>query len=262
MDLGISGRRALVMGASKGLGRAIAERLAAEGCNLVVASRDEAALKTLADTLAKAHGIQAHAAKADISDAGGLDALAEFALSTLGGIDILLLNHGGPPPKTAPEVTSSDLETWFPRLVANPIRLASRLVPGMRERRWGRVLTIGSSAMIQPIPNLAISTILRGSIVGWSKSMATELAGEGVTFNILAPGAIKTDRILETVAAEARKTGLAEADVARQRHASIPAGRFGTPEEFANVAAFLASEGASYMTGSVIRIDGGAIRCV
>lgn len=262
MNLGLKGKRALVLGASKGLGHAIAAGLAAEGCDLVIASRDVATLEAQAKRFSDTHGVRAFAASADIADGPGLDVLANFAEDRLGGVDILLLNHGGPPPKTAPNVTAEDLAAWFPRLVGNPIRLASRLIPGMRQRKWGRVLTVGSSAMIQPIPQLAISTILRGSMVGWSKSMATELAGEGLTFNILAPGAIRTDRILETVAAEARSSGQSQDEVAKRREAAIPAGRFGSPEEFAAVAVFLASEQAAYITGSIVRIDGGAIRCV
>lgn len=261
MDLGLKGRRALVMGASKGLGRAIADSLAEEGAALVISGREQASLDRVADELQARGASSAQGIPADVARAEDMDRLADGALAALGGgVDILVLNHGGPPPGTALEITEAQLAEWFPRMVLHPIRLANRLLPGMRERNWGRIITVGSSGMVQPIPNLAISNILRAAIVGWNKSLALEVARDGVTCNILAPGAIFTDRTKETVGSLAKKRGVAFEEVLEERAATIPAGRIGAPEEYGPMGAFLASDRAAYITGSIIRVDGGAVR--
>lgn len=260
MDLGLKGKRALVMGASKGLGRAVADSLAAEGVALVVSGRDQATLDKAAAEMVARGAPAAHGVPADVAHAADMDRLADEALRLLGGVDILVLNHGGPPPGTALEITEAQLVEWFPRMVLHPIRLAMRLLAGMRERKWGRILTIGSTGMVQPIPNLAISNILRAAIVGWNKSLASEVAAEGITCNILAPGAILTDRQKETQGSIAKKRGIPVEDVMAERAKTIPAGRLGRAEEFGPMGAFLASEHGAYITGSIIRIDGGIMR--
>lgn len=262
MDLGLKGRRALVLGASRGIGRAIAAALAAEGAALALASRNRDALTTLAADLSARHGVPAYAIVADVADQARMDVLAEEAMLRLGGVDILVLNHGGPPVGPAVELSLEALQEQFTRMVVAPIRLAMRLLPGMRDRRWGRILTIGSSGMIQPLPNMVLSNTLRGAIVGWNKTLANEVAAEGVTCNILAPGAIETERLRETAGFEANRTGTSIEEVLAKRAATIPAGRLGRPEEIAAVAAFLASDRAAYVTGSIVRVDGGLIRCV
>ncbi|MCS6854938.1 MAG: SDR family oxidoreductase [Elioraea sp.] len=262
MDLGLKGRRALVLGASRGLGRAIAEALAAEGAAVAVASRNREALAALAADLSARHGVPAHAIPADVADETRLDVLAEEATLRLGGVDILVLNHGGPPVGPALDLSLEALKEQFARMVVAPIRLAMRLLPGMRERRFGRILTVGSSGMVQPLPNMVLSNTLRGAIVGWNKTLAAEVAAEGITCNILAPGAIETDRLRETAGFEAKRTGASVEEVLARRAATIPAGRLGRPEEFGAVAAFLASDRAAYITGSIVRVDGGLIRCV
>ena len=261
MDLGLKGRRALVLGASRGLGRAIAGALAAEGVAVALASRNRDALAALATHLSAQHGVVAYAIVADVADESGMDVLAEEAVLRLGGVDILVLNHGGPPVGPAVELSLDSLKEQFTRMVVAPIRLAMRLLPGMRERGWGRILTVGSSGMIQPLPNMILSNTLRGAIVGWNKTLATEVAAEGVTCNILAPGAIETDRLRETASFEANRTGASLEEVLAKRAAAIPAGRLGRPDEFGAVAAFLASDRAAYITGSIVRVDGGLIRC-
>jgi 3-oxoacyl-[acyl-carrier protein] reductase len=260
MDLGLRGKRALVMGASKGLGRSIADSLAAEGAALVVSGRDAPSLDRAARELAAAGATAAHGIAADVASAADMDRLAEEAVRLLGGVDILVLNHGGPPPGSALEITEAQLADWFPRIVLHPIRIAMRLLPGMRERKWGRILTVGSTGMVQPIPNLALSNILRAAIVGWNKSLSAEVAAEGITCNILAPGAILTDRQLETQGSLARKRGITVEQQIAERATQIPAGRLGTKEEFGPMAAFLASDHGAYVTGNIIRIDGGIVR--
>ncbi|MGG5807780.1 SDR family oxidoreductase [Falsiroseomonas sp. CW058] len=260
MDLGLRGKRALVMGASKGLGRSIADSLAAEGVSLVVSGRDQGSLDAAAAELRAAGAPAAHGVPADVADGAGIDRLGEEAVRLLGGVDILVLNHGGPPPGTALEITEAQLAEWFPRMVLHPIRLAMKLLPAMRAQGYGRIMTVGSTGMVQPIPNLAISNILRAAIVGWNKSLSGEVAADGVTCNILAPGAILTDRQLETQGSLAKKRGIPVEQQIRERATQIPAGRLGTKEEFGPMAAFLASAHGAYITGNIIRIDGGIVR--
>lgn len=260
MDLGLKGKRALVMGASKGLGRAIAEGLAAEGATLTLASRDQAALDALAAALSALSGAPAHAVAADVSDEAGMDRLADEAVLRMGGVDILILNHGGPPVGPAVDLDLAALKEQFGKMVVAPIRIAMRLLPAMRERKWGRIITVGSSGMVQPLPNMVLSNTLRAAIVGWNKTLANEVAADGVTCNILAPGSILTDRTKDTAGFQAKKEGITFEEALARRAATIPAGRIGTPEEYGAVATFLASERASYITGSIVRCDGGIVR--
>jgi len=262
MDLGLHGKRALVMGASKGLGRSIADALAAEGVALVISGRDQASLDAAAAELRAAGAPAAHGVPADIASADQVDRLADEAERLMGSVDILVLNHGGPPPGTTMEVTQDQLGEWFPRIVQHPIRIAMRLIPAMRERRYGRVIAVGSTSMEQPIPNLALSNILRGAMVGWNKSMALEVAADSVTCNILAPGAIATGRIRETAAGAAKVRGVEVEEVLAERAKTIPAARIGQPAEFGPLAAFLCSEKAAYITGNILRIDGGMVRSI
>jgi 3-oxoacyl-[acyl-carrier protein] reductase len=262
MDLGLKGRRALVMGASKGLGRAIAEALSAEGATVTVASRDEAALKALAEGLRAKNGVPAFAIKADVANEASMDALADEAVLRMGGVDVLILNHGGPPVGPALDLSLDELKAQFLKMVVAPIRLAMRLLPAMRERKWGRIITVGSSGMVQPLPNMVLSNTLRAAIVGWNKTLSAEVAADGVTCNILAPGSILTDRTRDTAGARAKKEGISIEEAMNRIAAAIPAKRYGTPEEYGAVAAFLASEKASYVTGSIIRVDGGNVRAI
>lgn len=260
MDLGLRGRRALVMGASKGLGRAVAEALAAEGAALAISGRDQAALDAVAAHLRTLGAPAAQGIVADVAEPEAMDRLADSALAALGGVDVLVLNHGGPPPGLAADLKETDLAVWFQRMVASPIRVANRLVPAMRERGWGRVVTVGSTGMVQPLPGMVLSNTLRAAIVGWNKTLAAEVAADGVTCNIVAPGAIRTDRILELVGAQAARQGKAVETVVAEREATIPVGRMGEAHEFGPVAAFLASDRGAYVTGSVVRVDGGSTR--
>jgi len=260
MDLGLKGKRALVMGASKGLGRAIADSLADEGVALVISGRTQASLDVAADALKARGAAAAFGVPADVASAEQIDALGDAAVRLLGGVDILVLNHGGPPPGTALEITEAQLIEWFPKIVLNPIRLATSLLPAMRAQKWGRIVTVGSTGMVQPIPNLALSNILRAAIVGWNKSLSSEVAGDNVTCNILAPGAILTDRQIETQGSMAKKRGITIEEQIKDRATQIPAGRLGVASEFGPMGAFLASQHGAYITGSIIRVDGGIVR--
>jgi 3-oxoacyl-[acyl-carrier protein] reductase len=260
MDLGLKGKRALVMGASKGLGRSIADALAGEGAAIVVSGREQASLDKVAAELKASGASAAHGVVADVAKGEQMDMLADEAVRLLGGVDILVLNHGGPPPCIASEITDAALHTWFEHIVASPIRIANRLIPEMRKRGWGRVIVVGSTGMQHPIPNLALSNTLRAAIWGWLKTFSGEVAKDGVTMNVLAPGSILTDRINQMAGARATKMGIPVEEELSRVAAEIPAGRIGLPSEYGPMGAFLASEQAGYITGSMIRVDGGRVR--
>jgi 3-oxoacyl-[acyl-carrier protein] reductase len=260
MDLGLQGKRALVLSSSRGLGRGVAESHAAEGAEVMLTARSADRLQATADAInAKGKG-RAHAFAADLK--GETEAIHQAAVDALGGVDILVANTGGPPARTALNVEPDAWTPQFEAMVVPIFKLAGLVLPGMLERRWGRILTIASSGVVQPIPNLVISNALRASLVGWSKTLASEVAKDGVTVNLVLPGRIETDRVGELDAINAKAQGRTPEDVAAPARATIPAGRYGRVEEFAEVVCFLASERASYVTGSMIRVDGGAVRSV
>jgi 3-oxoacyl-[acyl-carrier protein] reductase len=255
MDFGLSGRTAVVAASTGGLGRAIAEGLAREGANLVVSGRRAERAVEVANSLPNALGIGV-----DLTDANGPDRLCDAAEDAFGQVDILVLNSGGPPPGAAADTDPADLETAARLLLLPHQRLIKRLLPGMRRRGWGRIVAVGSSGIQQPIPNLALSNAMRGALAGLLKTLAAEVAADGVTVNLVLPGRIATERLRQLDTAKATREGLTVEQVQSQSKASIPVGRYGRPEEFAAVAAFLCSEPASYVTGSQIRVDGGMLR--
>ena len=260
MDLGLGGKRALVLSSSRGLGRGVAESLAAEGAEVMLTARSADRLQATADAINARGKGRAHAFAADLK--GETEAIHQAAVDALGGVDILVANTRGPPARTALNVEPDAWTPQFEAMVVPIFKLAGLVLPGMLERRWGRILTIASSGVVQPIPNLVISNALRASLVGWSKTLASEVAKDGVTVNLVLPGRIETDRVGELDAINAKAQGKTPEDVAAAARATIPAGRYGRVEEFAEVVCFLASERASYVTGSMIRVDGGAVRSV
>jgi 3-oxoacyl-[acyl-carrier protein] reductase len=256
MDLQLAGKKALILGGSRGLGRGIAQALANEGVKTAILSRN-------AENVGKAAAdMDALGLAVDIADRAALLKAAEFVDRELGGIDILVNNSGGPPPSTALGVSQDIWSTHFESMVLNLIALSDLLIPRMRARQWGRVLTITSSGVVQPIPTIGVSNTLRASLVAWSKTVAGEVARDGVTANVLVPGRIDTDRVKSLDESAAKKESISLEEARRRSTADIPVGRYGTPEEFGAVAAFLASPRAAYITGSVIRIDGGLIRSI
>lgn len=258
MDLGLSGKRALVIGASGGLGAAIARGLAAEGAAVTAAARTTQRTDAWRGELPEATAARVRPATVDLGDAASVDRL----LDEVGETDIFVGNAGGPKPGPVREMAREDWREAFELMAVNHFHLAAKLSAQMAERGWGRILTIGSSAIEQPVPNLALSNGVRGAIAGWSKTLAGELAPHGVTVNIILPGRIHTDRVDALDAANAKRQGKTPQEVADASRATIPAGRYGRVEEFADVAVFLVSERASYVTGSMVRVDGGMIRSI
>ena len=260
MDLGLTGKRALVLSSSRGLGRAVAESLAAEGADVVLTARSGDQLKAVADGInARGRG-RAHAVAGDLGK--DVHAIHKAAMDALGGIDILVANTGGPPASTALAVKPEQWTPQFEAIVVPIFTLAGLVLPGMRERGFGRILTIASTSVQQPLPNLVLSNALRSSIVGWAKTLSAEVAKDGITVNLVLPGRIQTDRTGQLDTANAKAQGKTVAQITETMLASIPAGRYGRVDEFADVVCFLASERASYITGSMIRVDGGAVRHV
>lgn len=257
MDLILENRRAVVTGASRGLGRAIALGLAGEGADVVALARDPERLGALASDAAASRG-KITTRVCDLADASAIEALRDV----LQQADVLVLNTGGPPPGAAAEIPDATWTTQFEAMFLSMVRLSRLALPGMRERAFGRILVVVSSGVLQPIPNLAISNALRMAVVGWAKTLAGEVARDGVTVNCLAPGRIATDRVAELDLGRARREEISVAEVERQSRSAIPAGRYGEAAEFAAIATFLASPRASYMTGGIIRVDGGMIRSV
>jgi 3-oxoacyl-[acyl-carrier protein] reductase len=261
MDLGLAGKTALVLGGGGGLGRAIAKSLAREGARVAVADINaaavEATLAALSETGAVTLGLVW-----DLADLAQIEDHVARVEAELGHIDILVNNTGGPPPTPA---AGQDPALWskqFQAMVLSVIAITDRVLPGMRARGWGRVITSTSSGVVSPIPNLGISNALRMSLVGWSKTLAREVGRDGVTANVVLPGRIATDRITQLDVARAKREGVNVEQVAADSIASIPVGRYGKPEEYGDAVAFLASERAAYLTGSVIRVDGGLIASI
>jgi len=261
MDLGIASKTALVMGAGGGLGRAIALTLAREGCNVALADIDAGALEATQAAL-RDTGAQTLALQWDLGDLSVIDARIGAIEQRFGGVDILVNNTGGPPPTPASGQPAELWERHFRSMVLSVIAVTDRVLPGMKERRWGRVVTSASSGVIAPIPGLAVSNALRMSLVGWSKTLAREVGRDGITANVVVPGRIGTDRIRFLDEAKAKREGRTVAEVSTESTAAIALGRYGEPAEYASAVAFLASAAASYVTGSVMRIDGGLIASV
>jgi 3-oxoacyl-[acyl-carrier protein] reductase len=261
MDLGLKDKTALVLAGGGGLGRAIAKALAVEGAKVAVAG---IGAKSIAGTEAElaAIGVKSIGLIWDLSDLAQIDGHISKIERELGPVEILANNTGGPPPTPASGQDPAVWSRYFQAMVLSVIAITDRVLPNMRARHWGRIITSTSSGVESPIPNLAISNTLRISLVGWSKTLAREVAKDGITANIIVPGRIATDRTQFLDEAKAKREGRSAEDVSAESAGNIPAGRYGKPEEYGDVVAFLSSERAAYITGSVIRVDGGLIAAI
>ena len=255
MDFGISGRTALVLGSTGGLGHAAAQRLAEENVTVVVTGRRGEVTRSVVSNWPGSVGLEV-----DLTAPDAVENLTTQVREAVGSVDILVLNSPGPPPAQAGDVTDAQLATALQTLLLRPFELVQAVLPGMRERKWGRIVGIGSSGIQAPLPNLALSNTGRAALAAYLKTLAAETAADGVTVNMVLPGRIATDRVASLDQAAADRQGISSNEAAQKSAATIPAGRYGRPEEFGDAVAFLASERAGYITGVQLRVDGGLVR--
>jgi 3-oxoacyl-[acyl-carrier protein] reductase len=259
MDLGLTDKSAIVLASTAGLGYAVAEALLSEGARVAISGRDRERFENAFNRLESAHGDRVWGEPLDVTDGDALLRHIDRARERVGGIEILVINMGGPPQGVASTVTDDELDDAYLLLLKTAVRAVNAVLPGMREQKWGRILGMTSSTVREPIAHLAMSNTMRAGLTGYLKTLATEVAADGVLVNTLCTGMFLTDRLrelAETLAgsgstAEQALDGLAQ---------TIPVNRIGDPEEYGSLAAFLVSERASFITGAAIPIDGGAGR--
>lgn len=255
MELNLEGRVAFVAGGTAGLGLAIGRSLAAEGVSVALAGRRVDVAKHEAKAFRQGIGVEL-----DIVDASTIHRAVHEVVEAFGSIDILIVNSGGPP---AVNVANLDVETVRAAgelLLYGPLQLIASCLPAMREQQWGRIVALGSTSVIHPIPMLATSSMFRAAVASYLKLLAEDVAADGVTVNMVHPGRIATDRTIAIDTARARDTGMEIDQVRELSERTIPVGRYGTPEEFGALVTFLCSESARYITGEQIRVDGGLVR--
>lgn len=260
MNLGLEGKIALVAASSRGLGRAIAAELAAEGARLILCARNEEAVQHAAQEIAESTGAEVIAMQADLSRRDHIYRLAKDALARVGHIDVLVTNAGGPPSGSFESLDAGMWDTAYRLTLQSAVELTRCVLPEMKRRRWGRILNVTSITVKQPVENLMLSNSLRAAVTGFARTLANEVAPFGITVNNMLPGYTRTDRVVELAEATSRREGVTPEAVMARIESQIPMGRLGEPKEFAALAAFLASERASYITGQSIAVDGGWIR--
>lgn len=258
MDLGLTGKVALVLGGAGGLGSAIGAALAREGARVALADRDADGLDRVAGVLG-ADGSETLTLPWDLTDLSLVDDNINRIEDAWGPVEILVNNTGGPPPSAISHLGEGAWSSSFDSMVLPVITITDRVLPAMRAAKWGRIVTSASSGMLAPIPNLGVSNALRSTLVGWSKTLAAEEAAHGITVNVVVPGRIATDRIQFLDEQRAQRENITVEAVRAASTAAIPTGRYGDPSEYGNTVAFLASTAASYLTGSILRVDGGYI---
>jgi 3-oxoacyl-[acyl-carrier protein] reductase len=262
MDLGLRGRIALVAASSRGLGRAIAEELAEAGADLVMCARGEDALREAASHIERTSGVRVLALPADLADPSAVDRVIDEAMRAFGRVDVLVTNTGGPP---AGPFESHSREAWDEAVRQNlgsVLNLTRPVLAGMKERRWGRIVNVTSIAVKQPVENLILSNSVRAAVTGFARTLANEVAEFGITVNNVLPGYTRTARVDELAAKMAAARGTSAGDAFAKWEAEIPMRRLGEPREFAALVAFLASDRASYITGTSIPVDGGWIKAL
>jgi 3-oxoacyl-[acyl-carrier protein] reductase len=260
MNLGLEGKVALVAAASRGLGRAVAEELAAEGASLVLCARAAESLTEAGEQIERTTGAAVLGVAGDVSSSADVSRIVASALERFGRVDILVTNAGGPPAGTFESLSAEDWEAATRLTLTSVLNLTRAVLPGMRERRWGRILNVTSIAVKQPVENLMLSNSLRAAVTGFARTLANEVAADGITVNNLLPGYTRTERVEELARGAAAREGVSEAEARARWESEIPMRRLGEPREFAALAAFLASERAGYITGTSITVDGGWVR--
>jgi 3-oxoacyl-[acyl-carrier protein] reductase len=260
MDLGLKNKVALVAASSQGLGRAVAEELAAEGASLVLCSRDAKTLTETAASIADKTNAHVLAVPADVTKIDDIKRVVDSGIERFGRIDILVTNAGGPPAGRFDQLTREQWDDAIRLTLLSAVELARQVLPGMKERRWGRIINITSIAVKQPVENLLLSNSLRAGLTGFARTLANEIAADGITVNNVLPGYTRTERLEELAHMMAEQQGISENEFRARWEKEIPMGRLGEPREFAALVTFLASERASYITGTSIQVDGGWIK--
>ncbi len=259
MDLELAGKVALVPASSQGLGRAVALALGREGASVAMCSRDQQSIEAAAKDV-RATGADVMAMACDVTKADQIEALVSGTVGRFGGIDILVTNAGGPPAGTFDRFSDADWQAAFELTLMSSVRLIRAVLPSMRSRGGGAIVAMTSSSIKQPIPNLLLSNVMRSGVAAMIKTLADEVAGDGIRANTVVPGRIATQRIEQLDRANAERQGTDVETVRNQSLAQIPMSRYGEPEEFGDMVAFLVSPRASYITGATVQIDGGMIR--
>jgi 3-oxoacyl-[acyl-carrier protein] reductase len=260
MDLGLKNKIALVAASSHGLGRAVAEELAAEGASLIICGRNRTDIERAAAEVSQRTGVEILAVNADVSRPEDITRLVDSGLARFNRIDILVTNAGGPPTGTFESLTREQWESAMRLTFFSATELARQVLPGMKERRWGRILNITSITVKQPVENLMLSNSLRAGLTGFARTLANEVATFGVTVNNILPGYTRTERVEELATQMAAKQGISASEFKAKWEEEIPMRRLGEPREFAALATFLVSERASYITGASFQVDGGWIK--
>jgi 3-oxoacyl-[acyl-carrier protein] reductase len=262
MDFGLQGKTAMVAAASRGLGYAVARQLALEGANLSIVSRDPAAIEDAAQRIRGESDSQVLSMTLDVRSAEGIEQWRDATVERFGGVDALFTNSGGPPPGAFLNFGDDAWQDGFELLVLSVVRMTRAVIPIMRAGGGGAILMSTSSSVKEPIQGLTLSTVLRASVSALAKTLAQELARDGIRVNQLIPGSIATDRIIQLASQRAAHLGISLEEQRRQAEAGIPMGRYGEPDEYGRAGAFLLSDAASYITGATLQVDGGVIHSI
>ena len=260
MDLGLTGRVAIIAAASKGLGRSVAEELAREGARVAICARTPATLAETAARIHKSSGREVFHQALDVADSAAVASFVAAVEARFGRIDICVTNSGGPPSNLFKNTQPEDWRAAVDQLLMSTVNFAREVLPRMQKNKWGRLVTITSSAVKQPVEGLLLSNSIRAAVTGLARTLANEYAADGITVNNVCPGFTRTARLDNLAASISKRSGAKPQEVFAGWEREIPAGRVGTPEEFAAVVTFLASERASYVNGTSIAVDGGLVR--
>jgi 3-oxoacyl-[acyl-carrier protein] reductase len=260
MDLGLNGKIALVTAASQGIGMATARALAREGARVAISARDLGALERAAAEIREQTRAEVHPFVCDLTQPAQIASMVDAVIARYGTIHVLVNNAGGPPPGGADNLTDADWQRAFELTLMSAVRTTRAVLPFMRRQRWGRIVNVSSFSVKQPIPDIMLSNSLRLGVAGWAKTVANQVATDNVLINTVGPGWTRTDRVTQMLASRAASSAQTTAEVEAQIARGVPLGRLAEPEEIANVIVFLASQCASYVTGTLLPVDGGVVQ--